>query len=277
MRKLAIGAALSGALALSALAVPAAQAATPDLVFADVTVNKGKAITVGTTKEVVVPVSYTLTRPSGLEIDYKTSAAGVMLYRGSLATPANEIADDASPSCTTTATTDTTVTQACTDTLTLDPSWSLYEAADATTWKVGGYYGSITADLDDSDDHVSLEYGAAAWGKLGTAQIRRAAKVTVNASPEPVKKGKTITVSGKLSRADWEAGKYSGYVSQKVTLQFRAKGTSAYSNVKGVTSSAGGALKTTVKATKDGYYRYVFAGTSTTGAATAAGDFIDVK
>ncbi len=47
MRKLAIGAALSGALALAGLAAPAASAAgTPDLKFSGVTANKGKPVVV---------------------------------------------------------------------------------------------------------------------------------------------------------------------------------------------------------------------------------------
>ncbi|NUO45807.1 MAG: hypothetical protein HOV73_20315 [Streptomyces sp.] len=277
MRKLAIGAAVTGALALSALAVPAAQAATPDLVFADVTVNNGKAITVGTSKEVEVPVTYTLTRPSDLTIDYKNNAAGVMIYRGRLATSDNVIEGSSAPTCTTTATTDTTVTESCSDTFSIDPEYDLFEAADATTWTVGGFYGQINADDDDSDDHISLEYGYAAWGNKGSVQLKRAAKVTVNASPEPVKKGRTITVTGKLSRANWETGSYSAYTSQKATLQFRAKGSDTYSTVKTVTSSSTGALKTTVTASKDGYYRYVFAGTSTTASAKATGDYIDVQ
>ncbi|WP_159002067.1 hypothetical protein [Streptomyces sp. NRRL B-3229] len=45
--------------------------------------------------------------------------------------------------------------------------------------------------------------------------------------------------------ADWESSSYTAYVSQK--------------------------------ATTDGYYRYVFAGTATTGAATVAGDYVDVR
>jgi hypothetical protein len=53
--------------------------------------------------------------------------------------------------------------------------------------------------------------------------------------------------------------------------------SSSYTTVKTVISGTGGALKTTTKATKDGYYRYVFAGTTTTGSATAAGDYIDVQ
>ncbi|MDN3022841.1 hypothetical protein [Streptomyces sp. S.PB5] len=277
MRKIAIGAAMAGALAMSALAVPAAQAATPDLVFADVTVNNGKTIVAGTTSKVTVPVTYTLTRPSDLTIDYKNNAAGILLYRGPLANFDNEIESDATPACTTTATTDTTITESCSDTLTLEPGNDLFEAADATTWKVGGFYGHTAADMDDSDDEVSFEHGMAAWGNKGAAKIQRAAKLTVNASPEPVKKGRTITVSGKLTRANWETGNYTGYVSQKATLQFRAKGSDSYTTVKTVTSSTGGALKTTVTASKDGYYRYVFAGTTTTAAAKAGGDYIDVQ
>ncbi|MEU0967583.1 hypothetical protein ABZ357_19895 [Streptomyces sp. NPDC005917] len=47
--------------------------------------------------------------------------------------------------------------------------------------------------------------------------------------------------------------------------------------MKGITSGTNGALSTTVKASKSGYYRYVFAGTATTAAATATGDYTKVK
>ena len=279
MRKLAIGIAASGALALTGLVAPVASAATsPDLVFSAVTVNSGKAVVVGTTATVKVPVTYTLTRPSDLTVDYKTTFAGVLLYRGTLGRMANEIDPEAVPTCTTTATTDTTVTESCKEILAIDPEASLYSASDATTWKAAGLYSKIDQDDDDSDGHISLGYNYDAWGPLGSGvQIKRAAKVTANASPEPVRKGRTITVTGKLTRADWETGSYSGYTSQKATLQFRAKNSTSYTTLKTVTSGTGGALKTTTTATKDGYYRYVFAGTATTGAATAAGDYIDVR
>ncbi|MFD8818213.1 hypothetical protein ACFV23_43680 [Streptomyces sp. NPDC059627] len=39
----------------------------------------------------------------------------------------------------------------------------------------------------------------------------------------------------------------------------------------------GGAFKTTVKAAADGYYRFSFATNATTGAATATGEYVDVK
>ncbi|MEU6197373.1 hypothetical protein [Streptomyces sp. NPDC047061] len=274
MRKLAIGTALSGALALAGIAAPAASAATPNLVFSYVTVNKGKAIVVGTTKTVNVPVTYTLTRPADLVIDNKKTFAAVMLYRGTLKSLGNELDPEVMPTCTTTATTDTTVTESCSETIPVDPDDYLYEAADATTWKAGGLYAHLDSTV--SDDFLSSEYDAAIWGNLTTAKVQRAAKLTVNATPEPAVQGKTLTVKGKLTRANWETGKYAGYKGQKVVLQFRAEGSSTYQNVKGITSGTGGALSTTVKASKRGYYRFVFAGTTTTAAAKAAGDYVEV-
>ncbi|MFD8002090.1 hypothetical protein [Streptomyces mirabilis] len=278
MRKFAIGAAVSGALALSALAVPSASAATPDLTFSNVVVNNGKAIVVGTTSTVKVPVTYTLTHPVDLAIDGETSVVGIALYRGtSLSKLRNEMGPDDAPSCTTSSTTATTVTQSCTEVIALAPQDYLYDAADAGTWKVAGFYGRTTTDNDDSDNHISTEFGYDMWGVPGTAQVKRAAKLTTNATPEPVTKGKTLTVKGALTRANWETSKYSGYTGQPVALQFKAKGATAYKTVKTVTSGTAGALTTTVKASADGSYRYRFAGTTTTGAATATGDYVDVK
>lgn len=278
MRKLAIGAVMSGALALTGLAAPAALADSPELTFGAVTVNKGKPIAVGTKATVTVPVTYSFTRPSDFAIDYETNFLGIVLYRGRLADPDNGLeALSRAPKCTPTTTTDTTVTESCTTVLTVDPREQLMGAADATTWKAGAFYGHISVDNDDSDDHISFENGYDLWGGLGTAKLQRIAKLTVNATPEPVVKGKTLTVKGSLTRADWAKRSYTAYKGQKVTLQFKAKGATAYTDVKTVTSGTGGALTTTVKASKDGSYRYTFAGTSTTAAKTSAADYVDVK
>ncbi|MGW3131998.1 hypothetical protein [Streptomyces sp. NPDC001123] len=276
MRKLAIGTALSGALALAGLAAPAASAATstPDLKFTDVTVNHGKAIVVGT-KTMSVPATYTLTRPVDVDIEGTKSFAGVILYRGTLKTMQNMVGPDDDPTCTTTATTDTTVTESCSEKIVVDPTYGLFEAADATTWKAGGFY--TYADGTSSDDFLSYNSGTAIWGNLATAKVQRAARLTADASPEPVAKGRTITVKGKLTRANWDSSTYKGYSGQKAVLQFRAEGSRTYTNVKAITSGTGGSLSTTVKASKSGYYRYVFAGTTTTAAATATGDYVKVK
>lgn len=278
MRKLAIGAVVSGALALTGLAAPAALADSPDLTFGAVTVNNGKPIAVGTKAKVTVPVTYSFTRPSDLAIDYKNNILGIALYRGRLAEPDNAIeGSPKKPTCTTTATTDTTVTESCATTLTIAPRDSLFEGADATTWKAAAVYTETAIDEDDSDDHIGFHLGTDVWGNLGTTKLQRISKVTVNATPEPVVKGRTLTVKGKLTRADWSTSSYAGYKGQKVTLQFKAKGATAYTDVKTVTSGTAGALSTTVKASKDGSYRYKFAGTSTTAAKTSAADFVDVQ
>ncbi|MEU6667564.1 hypothetical protein [Streptomyces sp. NPDC046727] len=275
MRKLAIGAALSGALALAGLAAPAASAAgTPDLTFSGVTVNKGKPVVVGAAKAVTVPVSYTLTRPKDLVIDQKNTLQAVILYRGTLRSLDNELGPEKAPVCTTTATTDTTVTESCTETLTAAPDESLYEAADATTWKAAGVYAH--SDGSASDDYLHSENDVTMWGNLASVKVKRAAQLTADAAPEPVAKGGTLTVKGKLTRADWSAGRNTGYRDQKVVLQFKADG-GAYANVKAITSGTGGALSTTVKATKSGTYRFVFAGTASTAARTSAGDHVTVK
>ena len=112
--------------------------------------------------------------------------------------------------------------------------------------------------------------------KTHAVKLQRLSKLTVNASPEPVKKGKTITVTGKLSRANWDTAKYAGYSSQSVKLQFRKKSSSTYTTLKTIKSNSSGNLSTTVTASVDGYSRYSFAGTTTTVAVNATGDLIAV-
>ncbi|MFE1307524.1 hypothetical protein [Streptomyces sp. NPDC058755] len=275
MRKLAMGTALSGALALTGLAAPVASASgTPDLTFAGVTVNNGKPLVVGVSKAVSVPVTYTLTRPKDLVIDQKKTFQAVVLYRGTLRNVGNELDPQTAPSCSTTATTDTTVTESCTETIVVDPQDSLYEAADATTWKAAGLYAH--ADGTVSDDYLHNEMDVTLWGNLAPVTVQRAAKVTVNASPEPAVKGRTLTVKGTLTRANWETGKYTGYKGQTVLLQFKADGGS-YKNVKAITSGTGGALSTMVTATKSGTYRFYFTGTATTATKASAGDHVTVE
>lgn len=54
-------------------------------------------------------------------------------------------------------------------------------------------------------------------------------------------------------------------------------GTATYATVKTVNTSSTGDLTTTVTASEDGYWRWNFAGTSTTPAVKATGDFVDVQ
>jgi hypothetical protein len=288
MRTRATVAVVSGALALSAFAVPASQAAdshrdrpaaghygvpaqdgaaskqraltgnvaAADPVISKVVVNGGKPIVVGTTGSKKVTVAITASDDSGV-----VNASTIIWIGTSIENDPNGYAfyqnEDFATCKAASATTST-----CTLTVTVNAAELIN--TDARTWKVG----AIAVGNDDS--YVQND-------AYTTTKLQRASKLTVNAAPEPVKKGATVTVTGKLSRANWDTGSYAGYSTQSVVLQFRKKTSTAYTNVKGVKTSTTGALKTTTKATVDGYYRWSFAGTATTPAINVAGDYVDVK
>ncbi|WP_055695327.1 DUF5707 domain-containing protein [Streptomyces prasinopilosus] len=286
MRIRATVAVLSGALALSALAVPAAQADGPDGPNLDkttaaerfgtsngqsafrvataalptvskVTVNAGKDIAVGTTNAKNFTVSVTAKHATGILDAYVDLWHGPDFEEGldGLLMPNEDMATCTAASAT---------TSTCKLTFTAVPGSDLYKNALAGTWKVT--VGALAGD------------GSVYWNDYQqTHRVQRISKLTVNAAPEPVKKGSTITVTGKLSRANWETFKYAGYANQSVKLQFRKKSSSTYTTVKTIKTNSTGNLKTTVKASVDGYHRFNFEGTSTTPAIKAAGDFVDVK
>ncbi|MGW1268912.1 calcium-binding protein [Streptomyces sp. NPDC002491] len=242
------------ATATGATAAQATDGGAGDIRIDKVVVNGGKPVVVGATRVVSAKVSVTATDDSGIAKTTYISAFGP--------TPNfAQVWDDDITCVKKSATTST-----CTGTLTFNPTAATGFVGNsaAGTWKLG--------TLVSANDYDYIHRDAAT-----TFRVQRDTRLTTNATPEPVKKGKTITVTGVLSRADWDANKYAGYARQKVVLQFRKKNSSTYTNVKTVTSSATGSLKTTVKATQDGYFRYKFAGTSTAPAVAATGDYIDVR
>ncbi|WP_405871677.1 MULTISPECIES: hypothetical protein [unclassified Streptomyces] len=303
MRIRATVAAVTGALALSALVAPAALAAdgpkapadvaaavdalhsgsgksafsteatgTPyalDASFSNVKVNKGKNIAVGTTNVVKVPVSFTLTHGADVDIHASDFVTGIELYRGSSFEDEIWWFDSNDATCTDGSTTVAT----CTATVAIDPLELLNE--DAGAWKAAGF--AVAFNGEDQENPNLDNVGVAVTDKVAAFNLQRYSKLTVNAAPEPVKKGKTVTVTGKLSRANWDDGKYHGYTVQPVKLQFRKKSSSTYTTLKTIKSDSTGNLKTTTTATVDGYFRYSFAGTTTTPAVSAAGDYVDVQ
>lgn len=134
---------------------------------------------------------------------------------------------------------------------------------------------------------------AAAWKTLGTgikknggydtdllsatARLQRASRIqNANASPEPVAKGKSITVTGTVQHANWSQHRYDNYGGRLVKLQFKPAGSSTYSTIKTVTASSSGSLKSTVTASQDGTWRWSYGGNTATGASTSTGDYVDV-
>ncbi|MGW3160803.1 calcium-binding protein [Streptomyces sp. NPDC001089] len=225
-----------------------------DITIDKVVVNGGKPVVVGTTNVVSAKVSVTASDNSGIARTTYISAFGP---KPNFA----QIWDDEITCVKVKATTST-----CTGTLTFDPraATGFVDNNAAATWKLG--------TLVSANDYDYIHRDAAT-----TFKVQRHSKLTVNASPEPVKKGKAVTVTGKLSRANWEDNAYHGYTNQSVKLQFRKKGSNTYTTVKTVKSDSTGNLKSTVTASTDGYFRYSFAGTATTPAVNATGDFVDVR
>ncbi|MEU0180002.1 calcium-binding protein [Streptomyces sp. NPDC006207] len=242
---------LGTAAALSALAVPSANAdeAQGDTAITKVVVNGGKPIVVGTSDK---KISYTISGSDSSGLAY----GGAFLWRGtSLDAPSGVTGFGETETCSATA---------CTVTATVSPKLDELPSSQAGTW-------NVLAELDGTDGDIrELDKGT-------TIKVLRGSHLTVNATPEPVKKGKAITVTGTLTRANWDTLKYGGYASQSVQLQFRKKGSTTYTTVKTVKSGSTGALKTTVKASVDGYWRYAFGTNATTGGTAATADYVDVR
>ncbi|MET8023578.1 calcium-binding protein [Streptomyces avermitilis] len=258
MRKRATFAVLAAAAALGGFASPAAYAdeTVGDIQITGVSVNGGKGIAVGLADKTVT-VSVTATDPSGIwDADF-------YLWRGT--DPDNPDAyitpnEDTTPAdCVASSAT----TSTCSKTFTFEPDWWLTNT-DAGTWKVG-------VDVSANDDSWTQR------DAYTTTRIQRYSKLTVNAGPEPIAKGKTLKITGKLTRANWDTDVYAGYTAQPVKLQFRKAGTSTYTTIKTVNTSSTGDLQTTTTASVDGYWRWNFAGTSTTPAVSATGDYVDVQ
>lgn len=111
-----------------------------------------------------------------------------------------------------------------------------------------------------------------------SVRLHKVSKLTVNASPEPVRKGGKLTVTGRLTRATTDAAtRFVGHGSQPVKLQFRKYGGSAYTTVKTVRTDAGGYLKTAATASGKGYWRWSYAGSSAVASISASADYVTVK
>ncbi|QNP71996.1 hypothetical protein IAG44_22990 [Streptomyces roseirectus] len=260
IRATATAAAVLGAVAVSALAAPAAQAAPAaglKVTFSNVKI--GKVLVVGASGRASFPVTYTVTKPAALSD--KNLKTGPAIYRGTTITKPSDLFVSEKPG--TCKTVSSTVLN-CSAALVFNVTDGDLVNSESGAWRVGGV-------AVDSKENLAWQ------GDLGATKLLRQARLTTDATPEPVKKGKLLTVKGSLTRANWETNKYAGYGAQTVQLQYKKAGATTWTTVKTVKTSAKGALSTTVKATADGYYRYNFVATSTTGAVASAADYVDVR
>ncbi|MER7577776.1 calcium-binding protein [Streptomyces sp. NPDC126514] len=213
-------------------------------------VNGGKALVVGAAAQASFSATVTVSDPTGLEyID-------AWLYRGPSTAPTGALAATQDPTCT--AVNETTTR--CTIPFQMGEGW--LQNADAGTWHL-----YVNALARDRDYHRKT---------AASVSLQRASTVTANAAPRPVRKGEPLTITGALSRVSWNDSTYHRYPHQAARLQFRTSNGS-YTTIKTITANSTGSLKTTVTANRDGYWRYSYAGNTTTAATNAPGDYIDVQ
>ncbi|MFF2514465.1 hypothetical protein [Streptomyces sp. NPDC058086] len=160
-------------------------------------------------------------------------------------------------------------------TATCKGSINIYPTDDAGTWNVAAE--AVAFNGQDQQNPDMSKVGYKDQSGLGTTLVQRYSKLTTTVSSTSVYKGKTFTASAKLSRADWDDNLYHGYTNQPVKLQFRKAGTTTYTTIKTVYTDSYGNLKTTATANYSGYWRYSFAGTTTTPAVSATGVYVGVK
>ncbi|MFE2533285.1 calcium-binding protein [Streptomyces sp. NPDC059371] len=250
-------AATVGSLALLTLLASTAQADTHkgDTALTSVTFSK-TTVNVGISEIQKLTASATLKDNSGIK-----TVMGLKLV-----SPDGHIQFAKSSTCTR----PTSTTMKCTWSYNLDPDDTTDDYFDLRNSSAGTWHLDLEAAAYDGDFYT-LDSSV-------TMKIKRYAKLaTTQATPEPVAKGKTLTVTGALTRADWNTNKYVGFAAQKVALQFKKSGTSTYTTVKTVTTDSTGKLKTTTTANASGTWRWHFAGTGTTSSATAAGDGVALK
>ncbi|QDY77451.1 calcium-binding protein [Streptomyces qinzhouensis] len=227
-----------------------AKAAAP--VISSVVVNGGKPIVVGVSNK-PVRATFKVTSPTGIGF------SDAELWHGTTYTETTPfIPTDGIKNCTGT-------TATCTADFEIMPFLDLTNAR-AGKWNLA--VGVIDGEFLEETAQV----------KAGSLTILRESRLTTNATPEPVKKNKILTVTGALRIANWSNQTFGGYGNHTVHLEYMKKGAKKYTRVKTLKTDKAGNVKTTIKATADGYWRYVYPGVSPVIAPkTSVADFVDVR
>ncbi|MFJ9179011.1 calcium-binding protein [Streptomyces sp. NPDC102360] len=230
-------------------------------VVSGITVNGGNSAQVGTTNTQTITVKWTVGGGSKLYGSHASIWRGTDQDSGLKQYMNSEQFDADTDPCVQSG----EATFSCKATFKIDPEYDL-KNEDAGAWKID-LYAITEATTDVRTENAKTWY------------LKRWSRLSNNAAPEPVAKGKKITITGKLERANWDTHKYAGYTQQTVRLQERSL-TGSYATTSSHSTGTGslaGVEKQTRTATTDRCYRYKFEGTSTTPPVTATGDCVDVR
>ncbi|GLY14939.1 hypothetical protein Kisp01_19540 [Kineosporia sp. NBRC 101677] len=129
----------------------------------------------------------------------------------------------------------------------------------------------------DADHNAKDDDGGGHFELSETITLLRQTRFgdSLDASPEPVRKGKKINLTADLETADWNTGTWEG-VDATVQIQFRAVGEKKYRTVETVTAT-GGKVDTSVVAKRSGDWRAHHPATEATAASTSGSDYVKVK
>ena len=263
MRKSAVAVATaSGAIALSTLLTSAAFAADAPAAptMTSVTVNAGQDIVLsGLARNVEVPVTAIARAKAGV------AGVQVTLWHGqNLDSIDGFLVGSGEFHCTTVNVT----TSSCTDVITIRQSLKADWSASGSENDLTGRW-HVYATVVDNKGRVTDDH------KFATVNVLRKAKVTAEASRTQVQKGKNVTFTGSLKRADLDTNEFKGYDGASAQLQFSKEGTNVFTTVTTVKAS-NGELSATVAADKDGRWRWSYTGDKTTSTATSAAQFVNV-
>ncbi|MFJ2182205.1 HtaA domain-containing protein [Streptomyces anulatus] len=154
-------------------------------------------------------------------------------------------------------------------------TWS--RATTVTTNSKGVASASVTAVKDGTwrARYAGTADRAAAVSSSDNVDVKlRTAVSGFNASPEPVRKGRTITVKGTLRSLD---GTWKNASGQSVIILFKADGSSKWSKLATVRTNGKGVFSKGFTAKKDGTWKAQFKATSSRLGTIGSGDRVDVR
>ncbi|WP_330450741.1 HtaA domain-containing protein [Streptomyces anulatus] len=154
-------------------------------------------------------------------------------------------------------------------------TWS--RATTVTTDSKGVVSASVTAVKDGTwrARYAGTADRAAALSSSDNVDVKlRTAVSGFNASPEPVRKGRTITVKGTLRSLD---GTWKNASGQSVIILFKADGSSKWSKLATVRTNGKGVFSKGFTAKKDGTWKAQFKATSSRLGTIGSGDRVDVR
>ncbi|MER7853806.1 HtaA domain-containing protein [Streptomyces bacillaris] len=154
-------------------------------------------------------------------------------------------------------------------------SWSRVTAV--TTDAKGAVTASATAQKDGTwrARYAGTADRAAATSYADYVDVKLRTSVSgFDASPEPVRKGRTITVKGTLRTLDGSWKNTSGH---SVDILFQAKGSTKWSRLATVRTNGKGVFTKGFTAKQDGTWKARFKATSARLGTTSGGDYVDVR